>query len=63
VSIKRGFDGGWDATVLQGERMGQAIKSKVENLTLRQWTAADTVHRYGVDFGSATQEQRKQATF
>ena len=63
VSIKWDFDGGWDATVLQGERKGQAVKSKIENLTLRKWTAADAVHRYGVDFGSATQEQRRQATF
>ena len=63
VSIKWDFDGGWEATVLQGERKGQTVKSKVEKLNLEKWNAVDVVHHYGVDFGSATQEQRKQATF
>ena len=63
VSIKWDADGAWKATVLQGEQKGQTFKATVEKLSLAKWTAVDAVHNYGVDFESATQEQRKQATF
>ena len=63
VRIQWDFEDAWEATILEGEQKGQTCMSRVEKLTLENWTAADAVHHYGTDFESATPEQRKQATF
>jgi hypothetical protein len=63
VRIQWDFEGAWEATMLRGEQQGQTCKSMVEKLNLDKWTAADAVHHYGTDFGSATPKQLKQATF
>ena len=63
VHTRWDFGGAWEAILLEGATRGTKVRSCVLKFDETRWLSIGGDARYGTDFGSATADQLKAATF
>ena len=63
VHIRWDFGGAWEAIVLEGANRGHKFKCSVSEFDARKWQAIGGDAKYSTDFGRASPEQKKEASF
>ena len=63
VYIRWDFGGAWEAIILEGANRGRKFKCSVSAFDARRWQAVGGGARYSKDFGRASPEQKKEASF
>ena len=63
VHIRWDFGGAWEAIILEGVNRGHKFKCSVSDFDAEKWQAVGGDARYCTDFGRASPEQKKEATF
>ena len=63
IQTHRDFGGACEAIILEGASGGHKFKCSVSEFDARKWQAIGGDARYSTDFGRASPEQKKEASF